>query len=46
MAMPCSFNFPFDPPEQKQKDIFLPSLVAFPGTEVLELLLRDHLTVR
>lgn len=41
----CCFSFPFDPSEQKQKDIFLPSLVAFPDTEVLELvLLRDHLT--
>ena len=35
----CSFSFPFDPSEQKQKDIFLPSLVAFPGMEALELIL-------
>lgn len=44
----CSFNFPFEQSEQKQKDIFLPSLVAFLGiraSQVLELVLfRDHLT--
>lgn len=47
MAMPVPLIFLFDPSEQKQKDIFLPASLAFPGTEALELFrLSDHLTYR